>query len=300
MKIPMLLLVNPVAGHGLFRGALGEIVQSLYQGGYLPTVCFTEAPGQARKLATRYGGSYPLLVCLGGDGTLSDVISGLMELSQRPTLGYIPAGTTNDAATTLGISRLHTRAVQTILQGCPVPYDVGCFGSLGYFSYIAAFGAFTDVSYETSQDSKQTLGQLAYLIQVMARVPKIPHYRVRVEYDEGAMDMDLCFGGVTNSISLGRVVRLDNSLVELGDGKFEVLLVRAPADIVDMTTIASAIAARKYDNAHITLLQSRRVRFTFLEPVAWTRDGEAGGLHQDLILENIHAPLQIMVNKALK
>lgn len=300
MKTPLLLLVNPVAGHGLFRSALGEIVQSLHQGGFLPTVCFTEAPGQARALAARYGGDYPILVCLGGDGTLSDVMSGLMSLPQRPILGYIPAGTANDAATSLGLSRHHAEAVQTILRGSPTPYDVGRFGPDDYFSYIAAFGAFTEISYETSQDVKQALGQLAYLLQVMGRLPRLPSHRVRVEYDEGVMDMDLCFGGVTNTISMGRVVRLDDSLVGLGDGKFEVLLIRTPANIADMTNIISSILSKKYDNAHVTLLQSRRVRFTFLEPVAWTRDGEAGGLHQDLVLENIPAPLQIMVNKPPK
>ena len=296
MKTPVLLLVNPVAGHSTYRSALGEITLSLYRGGYQPTVCFTEYPGQARELARELGGDYPLLVCLGGDGTLSDVMAGLMDLPRRPRLGYIPAGTANDVATTLRLSRNPARAVQTILHGRPVPYDVGRFGQEEYFSYIAAFGAFTEVSYETPQDVKHALGHLAYLLQGMAQLPRLSHHLTRVEYDEGVLELDLCFGGVTNSTSVAGLVRLSESAVKLGDGKFEVILVRNPADISDMTNIVSSILSKSYDNAHVTVLQSQKVRFTFQESVAWTRDGEAGGLHQDLTLTNIHAPLEILAD----
>ena len=174
--------------------------------------------------------------------------------------------------------------MQTILHGRPVPYDVGRFGQEEYFSYIAAFGAFTEVSYETPQDVKHALGHLAYLLQGMAQLPRLSHHMTRVEHDGGVLELDLCFGGVTNSTSVAGLVRLSESAVKLGDGKFEVILVRNPADISDMTNIVSSILSKSYDNAHVTVLQSQKVRFTFQESVAWTRDGEAGGLHQDLTL----------------
>ncbi len=299
MKKPLLLLVNPVAGHGMFRNALGDIAQELYEGGYLPTVYFTQYSGHAREIAAKYGNQYDMLLCLGGDGTLSDVMGGLMENEKRPRLAYIPTGTANDVASSLGISRNPIKAARTALNGNPVPYDVGRFGDCGYFSYIAAFGAFTEISYETPQDVKQAFGHLAYLAQIMPKLPKLPSHRVHIEYDDGELDTELCFGSVNNSTRLGGVVKLDDidgARVEVGDGVFEVLLVRPPAHIADMAIIASQIVARNYNNSNIMLLRSKRVRFTFEEPVAWTRDGEAGGMHQDLVLENIHAPLEIVTD----
>lgn len=291
MKKHMMLLINPVAGRGLVKTNFGEALEVFYSGGYIPTVYFTEYAGHARELARDFGGDYDLLVCLGGDGTLSDVMSGLAELPEHPPIGYIPIGTANDVATTLGLSHNLLRAARDIVNGRAIPYDLGLMSSGETFSYVAAFGAFTDVSYQTSQQVKQALGHLAYILEGMTRLTKLKHYKTRVEYDGGIIEEDLCFGGVTNSTSVAGLVRLDDSLVGLGDGKFELILIRTPTSVIGLNSIISGILSRNYNNEYVTVLQTSKVRFTFEEPVPWTRDGEDGGMHDQITLKclpNMH------------
>lgn len=295
MRKRLMLLVNPVAGKGGYKNGLAEVLEIFYRGDYLPTVYFTTAAGTAPGIVMEHAGSYDLLVCIGGDGTLSEVITGLMSVPTPPPIGYIPMGTANDVATTLHLSRNAPEAARRILAGRPIPFDVGVFGQKHYFSYIAAFGAFTEVSYETPQQQKQAFGQLAYIFEGMARLPKLSHYAATVEYDGGTIAGDFIFGGVTNSTSVAGLVRLDDGAVDLGDGMFEVILVRNPKNVLDMNQIVSSVLSRKYDNQHVQMLKSRRVRFTFREPVAWTRDGESGGLHTDVVIENRRAAVRIIV-----
>ena len=295
MKTPMMIIINPRAGKGNPRGALVEMMEVFYHGGMLPTVYFTEGPGDARRLANAYGSQYELLVCLGGDGTLSDVISGVVTLDKKPRLGYIPMGTANDVATTLGLTRDPVKMAELILRGRTISYDVGVLGDAGFFSYIAAFGAFTEVSYRTSQEAKNALGHLAYLLQGMAQLSKLKHYNTIIEYDGGVLEQDLCFGGVTNSTSVAGLVRLDNNLVELGDGFFEIFLIKNPRNIQDMNNIVAGILSRNYNNEAVTVLQSRRVKFTFETPVPWTRDGESGGEFQQVEITNRCGAVEITV-----
>lgn len=285
MKKQMMLLINPVAGRGLVKAGLGETLEIFYNGGYVPTVYFTEYAGHAKELAFQHGGSYELLVCLGGDGTLSDVMSGLSQLPEHPPIGYIPMGTANDVATTLGLSHNPARAARAIVSGSALPYDLGRMSSGDTFSYVAAFGVFTDVSYQTRQQAKQALGHLAYVFEGMTRLKKLRSYKAHIEYDGGVIDEELCFGGVTNSTSIAGLVRLDDSLVSLGDGKFEVILIKRPTSVAGLNGILSGILTRNYNNEYVTVLQTSRVRFTFDEPVAWTRDGENGGEHTDITLK---------------
>lgn len=297
MKKSMMLLINPVAGRGLMKTGLGETLEVFYNGGYLPTVYFTEYAGQAKELAAKHGGSHELVVCLGGDGTLSDVMSGLSALKEPPPIGYIPTGTANDVATTLGLSRDPIRAANTIISGRAIPYDLGRISTGETFSYVSAFGAFTEVSYQTRQQAKQALGHLAYIFEGMTHLPKLTHYSTTVEYDNGVIEDELCFGGVTNSTSVAGLVRLDDSLVGLGDGRFEVILIKRPKNVNDLNGIISGILLRNYNNEYVTVLQSRRVRFTFTKPVSWTRDGENGGCHTDITLECLPSIHRIIVDK---
>lgn len=297
MKKNMLLLINPVAGRGALKAGLGEALEVFYCAGYVPTIRFTECAGDARRIAAEYGEGPDLIVCLGGDGTLSDVMSGLYKLEKRPPIGYIPTGTANDVASTLSLSRNLVKAANTIISGRELPYDLGKFGDSETFSYIAAFGAFTEVSYSTSQDLKQALGHLAYILEGMAQLPKLKHHITRVEYDDGVIEEDLCFGGVTNSTSVAGLVRLDDNLVGLSDGKFETILIKNPKSVADMNSIISGILLRNYNNEYVTVLQSSHIRFTFDEPVAWTRDGENGGMHQDITLQCLPHVHRIIVDK---
>lgn len=290
-----MLIINPVAGKGGLRSGLSEVLEAFYKGGCLPTIYFTTGKGDATKLVKEDGPNYDLVVCAGGDGTLSEVVSGLVTLKTPPLLGYIPIGTANDVATTLNLSKNPVKAAQNIVTGRPIPLDVGKFGDDAYFTYIAAFGAFTDVSYETPQESKQTLGHLAYILEGMSRLTKLTHHRCTVEYDDGVIQDDLVFGAVTNSTSVAGLLRLDGNVVELGDGLFEVILIRNPKSVLDMNSIVADILSRNYRGEKFTLLHSRKIRFTFDEPVAWTRDGESGGLHHNVCLENLQTAIRILV-----
>ena len=159
---------------------------------------------------------------------------------------------------------------------------------------MAAFGAFTAVSYETPQNEKQALGHLAYVLEAMGRLNSIDHYCTHVEYDGGTVDGDFIFGGVSNSTSVAGMVRLRKDLVCLGDGLFETLLIRRPQQFGDLSRIISGVLNQNYDNENVILVQSKTLRFTFDEPVAWTRDGEAGGVTTDVTLRNNHAAIHII------
>ena len=293
----LLVIVNPVAGRGMYRQGLGEALHILYSAGYVPTVRFTTRAGEAVDLAAEGGAHYDALCCLGGDGTLSDVVTGLMRVpeGQRPPLGYFPLGTANDVATTLRLPKNDpAAAARRMVESAPRPWDVGYMGSGRYFTYVAAFGAFTDVSYEASPQSKPALGHLAYLLEGVNRLAKLPHYQTRVELDGQALEGNFIFGGVTNSTSVAGLVKLDQNLVSLDDGLFEVSLVRFPENLADMNKLMSEVAARKYDGEMFSIRRSQRVRFIFAESVPFTRDGEPGGNYEDLLIENRRAALTLL------
>lgn len=197
-------------------------------------------------------------------------------------------------ASTLGLPKNATDAALRIVTGTPTAFDVGSFGDQSFFTYVAAFGAFTAVSYETPQNEKQALGHLAYVLEAMGRLNSIDHYCAHVEYDGGTVDGDFIFGGVSNSTSVAGMVRLRKDLVSLGDGLFETLLIRRPQQFGDLSRIISGVLNQNYDNENVILVQSKTLRFTFDESVAWTRDGEAGGVTTDVTLRNNHAAIHII------
>lgn len=296
MSKRLMLVVNPHAGKSGYKAVLPDILNILYAGGYQPTVFFTQCAGDAPGLVEENAGDYELVVCLGGDGTLSEVSAGMMRLRgpQRP-IGYIPLGTANDVARTLGLSGKPLEAARNILTGRPFHYDIGQFGTDSYFTYVAAFGAFTEVSYETPQENKHALGQLAYMLEGLRQLPKITDYHAIVEYDGGTMEDDFIFGAVTNSTSVAGLVRLDADSVNLSDGMFEVLLVRKPQDLLDLSNIISAVLSSDFSVSNVMFLRSREVRFLFQKPVAWTRDGENGGCHRDVFIVNRHPGVDILI-----
>ena len=284
----LMMLVNPSAGRSLAEQMLGSAVAAFCSAGYTPTVYFTTGPGSASDITAHYAPGYERLVCLGGDGTLSDVVAGLMRLApeERPHIGYIPMGTANDVANTLELPmRQPQQAVQKILRGKPLNYDVGEMDGVGYFTYIAAFGAFTEVSYKTDQELKRALGHAAYVLEAISTLSSLRSYHAKVEYDDGAIEGQFIYGAVSNAISVGGVMKMDPSAVDLSDGKVEILLVHEPKGPAEINSIVTGIIARDYTSSPcLTLLHSENVRFTFDEPVPWTRDGEDGGEHVTLDL----------------
>ena len=300
----LFLIINPVAGRGMYKNGLGEALHVLHSAGYVPTVRFTTRAGEAVELAQQSVG-YDLVCCLGGDGTLlGGDLAGLMALKpeQRPPIGYFPLGTANDVATTLqpaeGRPRRRQRGASPGARRA-WPGTWAAFGGDRCFTYVAAFGAFTDVSYETPQQIEAGAGPP----RVPARgheppAPSLPHYRnCRVELDDGeVVEGDYIFGGVTNSTSVAGLVKAcDPDMVALDDGEFEVALVKYPATLADLNALVSQAVSKNFNGEMMSIRKAHTVRFTFADPVPFTRDGEPGGVHTDVKIENAHSAVRIIV-----
>ena len=293
MKRNVMLVVNPFSGRGLSKVALGTILSKLCVHGYIVTTYFAGelTPDQ---IVCEYAKHHEMVVCVGGDGTLSCVLSGLMRSGVLIPVGYIPSGTANDIATTLTLSRDPATAAQKIIDGNPRPLDIGMLSDR-YFTYIAAFGAFTKASYSTPQNTKRAFGHFAYLLEGIADISAITARHIIVEYDGAVIEGDFIFGGVANSLSIAGVVKLDPGLVDLADGMFEILLVRKPLILPDFLNIIASVARKTYDGDTVQMLHASKVKFKFEEKVAWTVDGEDGGMHDEVEIINCHNAVNIIV-----
>lgn len=295
MDKSLMLIINPMAGRGSYRISFGDAMHVLSEGGYRTTLFFTAQRGDASRFAAQYAAQYDTVACIGGDGTLSEVLTGLMTLDNPPPIGYFPMGTANDVATTLALPKNDTVAsAKRILTGTPHPFDVGGFGNKDYFAYIAAFGAFTEVSYATPQDQKKMLGHLAYVLQGMQQLPKIEPIHTVVEYDGGVLEGNFLYGSVSNSTSVAGIVRLPDTMVSLGDGLNELVLVRDPGTVANFAELVSAVLSERFDSEKLIILHTKKARFRFDYPVAWTRDGEAGGEYTDIEVRNIQCPVKLI------
>ena len=294
-KKKLLLIINPKAGRSSYKIGFADVMLTLSEGGYDTTVRFTEGRGDATRFAASHAAQFDAVACIGGDGTLSEVVAGLMQVPNPPPLGYIPLGSTNDVANTLGLPKNAVEAARRIVEGEPQPFDVGGFQNDAYFTYVAAFGAFTEVSYATPQNEKAALGYLAYLMRAAEALPKLKSYHTRVTYEGGVVEGTFLYGGISNSTRVGGAVKLKKGIVSLSDGVFEVLLVPHPKNLADFTRSASGLLTQKYDGVNVILLQSADLTVTFDEPVAWTRDGEDGGAHQTVHLVNHPSAIRIIV-----
>ena len=297
----LMLLINPNAGRGMYRMYMAEMLSAFHQAGWLTTVYFTDGVGDATELAAREAPGYDRIVCVGGDGTLSETVAGLTRCEAAPPLGYIPLGTTNDCANTLGLSRFPGVAARTAAAGRRITLDTGCFRggentAEESFVYVAAFGAFTEVSYVTPQGTKHLLGQLAYFLEAAHRLPRVAHHVARVTCDGQVVEGDFIYGSVTNSRSVAGLIRLrERAGVDLSDGMFELILVRNPLDARDLGNAIGDLLGGNFNNRSVILLHGREIHFDFDEPVAWTRDGESGGSHASVTIRNRHGALHMVV-----
>lgn len=297
MQQKVMLIVNPMAGRGKWRNEIAYILETLCRDGASVCVHLTRYSKHATELAEQYGANYDVVACIGGDGTLAETASGLMSLKpeKRPPIAYIPMGTSNDMATTLGISKEPGIAARLMLEGTKIPLDIGKMGE-HYYSYIAAFGAFTEVAYETPVENKKSLGHFAYILEGMARLGKIKPCRLTVEYTAGGkIEGDFIFGAVCNTTSIAGFLKLKPDLVDLGDGAFEVILIKNPQNILALNQIFLDLMMQKHDTEHIQIFRARDVRFLFDKPTAWTRDGECGGVHKNVFLNVIRPGIEIFV-----
>ena len=293
----MLFVYNPRAGKAKIRGKLSDIIDVFVREGWSVTIHSTQSRGDAKiKVQNRDKGFYDMIVCSGGDGTLDEVVAGMMLSEERLPIGYIPAGSTNDFAKSLGISSNMVKAAEEMMGGRIFFCDIGRFNR-DVFVYVAAFGIFTEVAYATDQQLKNTLGHLAYILEGVKSLSSIQSYIMRVEMDNEAVEGDFILGMVTNSLSVGGFRNITGKGVELDDGKFEVLLVKRPVTYVELDNTIASLVVPKFDSQCVQYFKTSCLKVYSKEKVSWTLDGEFGGEHREVVIENQHRLLPIMIGK---
>lgn len=292
----MLFVYNPRSGKGLIRNHLSMIIETFSAGGYDVTVYPTKKEKDACDTVWSRAEEFDVIVCSGGDGTLDEVVTGLMNSGVRRTVGYIPAGSTNDFGNSLGIPKQMEQAAELIVNGEPYACDIGKFNE-DYFVYVAAFGVFTDVSYQTNQDLKNVLGHAAYILEGMKRMGNWKSVFLRIESDGFTGEGEFVFGMITNSNSVGGFKGLPGRNIELNDGLFEVMLVRTPQNLIDWQEVITAVLTRDETSQNVVRFKAHRLTISSDEPVAWTRDGENGGEHTFVEMTNMQQVLEIMTEK---
>ena len=289
----LLFIMNPFAGQKKANKVLPEILMLFTNAGYDIHISMTTGPGSATRTAAERGGEVDLVVCCGGDGTLNETIAGLLMAGLNVPVGYIPSGTTNDFASSLKLSHNPVQAAADIIEGQPVPYDIGKFGDR-YFSYVASFGAFTKSSYAVPQTVKNALGHTAYVLGGISELSQIRNEHVRMEIDGEVVEDDYLFGAICNSTSVGGILTLPPNRVDMGDGIFEVMLIRAPRTINEIPECLFAVQNQEFNCGMITFRPARSVKITVDPAMTWTLDGEKAEGHSEILVENLHHAVRIM------
>ncbi|NLP26066.1 MAG: YegS/Rv2252/BmrU family lipid kinase [Clostridiales bacterium] len=291
---------NSSTGSSSIKSRLWRIIDIFTKGGYIvttyPTQCHMDACEKIRKVCSE--GSYDLIVCSGGDGTLNEVIHGIMISDNKLPLGYIPTGTTNDFAKTLGIPKKVINAAEWIVDGEPFSCDIGSFNER-YFTYIAAFGAFTDVSYETPQQFKNIIGHSAYILEGLKRMGSLKSYKMRIEYDGNIIEDEFVFGMITNSSSIGGFLSQDDVLLD--DGVYEVTIIKKPSSVVELNLIVASLLNIKESkiNDRVLFFRTSKISFYSETEIAWTIDGEYAGSEMEVSIENKNKAVDFYVKKPL-
>lgn len=294
MSKRLLLIMNPYAGKLQGKRHLADILEKFCREGYAPTVFMTSGSGNGRELALRYGGEVELVVCLGGDGTFNEVVSGLLDGGHDVPIGYIPCGSTNDFAGSIGLPRDLLKAADNILAGTPHTYDVGRFGER-YFTYVASFGAFTRASYATPQNIKNVLGHLAYVLEGLKDLTALRPWHLRFETEDTAFEGDYLFGAISNSTSVGGILTLDPKRVDMNDGLLELLLIRMPANAAELNDCMRALQEKNYDiAAPITFHSVSRLTVQADPGMDWTLDGEREPGHACVTVQNVPDAIRLM------
>lgn len=291
----LLLLMNPRSGKMRANRVLADVISILNRGGYDVTAYMTDARGDATKVAAERASDFDVLLCVGGDGTFNEVASGLLSVGSKTPIAYIPAGSTNDFANSLGLSKDLLQAAQDVVDGKPCPLDIGKFNDR-YFSYIASFGAFTRASYATPQNLKNVLGHFAYILAGIKEVAAIRSTHLRFTLEDGSVyEDDYIFGAVSNSTSVAGVLTLAPGLVDMSDGVFELLLIRKPNTAMELSDCVLALTTQDYNTPMLTLVSSSRIEIDAPQDMDWTLDGEYADGAPHCVVENLHHGIQVIV-----
>ena len=296
----LLFVINPYAGMRRAAKMLPEILAVFNRADYDVRVYVTAEAGDAIQAVKEIATEMDLVVCSGGDGTFNETITGLMQADLKIPVGYIPSGSTNDFAASLQIPSDPVEAARQIVEGEPNFYDLGRFGDR-YFSYVASFGAFTKASYSTPQSVKNLLGHMAYLLEGMQELSQIRKHHLKLTLDGNeVLEDDYIFGAICNSTSVGGIMTLDPNQVDLKDGKFEVLLVRAPKNWQEISECLLALQKQQYNSAMMTFRSASQITVEAEPDMPWTLDGEKEEGHEIVEIHNLQQAIQIIQKKENK
>ena len=290
----MLFIMNPYAGKRRANKYLADILEMFNRADYLVTVHMTAGPGDATGVVQSLAPGMDIVVCCGGDGTFNETVAGLLKADVDIPVGYIPAGSTNDFAASLHLPTEPLEAAQEIVEGVPVSYDAGSFCGR-FFSYVASFGAFTRTSYTTPQSIKNALGHTAYVLSGISELSQIRPEHIRMEINGEVVEDDFLFGAICNSTSVGGILTLDPKQVDMADGKLEVLLVRSPQSLLELTECIAAVQSQQYNNCEmITFRSGSKIEITADPEMPWTLDGEREDGHEHITVVNKHLAYRLV------
>ncbi len=297
MSQKLLLIMNPVAGVKKSNKHLTEILTMFCQAGYECQVQMTKPDLGADEIAKRYAFNKDLVICIGGDGTFNEMVSGIVKCNYTPNIGYIPSGSTNDFATGLGISQSPLTAAKDILTGTPVTIDTGLFNNR-LFTYTSSFGVFTKSSYSTPRDLKNTFGYLAYVLEGAKELTSVPIIHMKAESKDNCVEGDFIFGAVCNSKRIGGgFVKFDEHVVNMNDGLLEVLLIKYPKNPVEATQTLLDLQNSKFNSHFFEFFSANEVKFTTNDEVDWTIDGEYQKGAPEIVVKNLKSSISLILNK---
>ncbi len=292
----VLIIFNPCSGKRKSKKHLADIVDLFCKSGYICTVHATQCQGDATTLVRETAANYDRIVCVGGDGTLNEALAGLVSAGSNIPIGYIPTGSTNDFAHSLGIPTKIKKSTQLTLEGTPHTFDIGKFNDR-YFSYVASFGAFTRTSYSTSQSIKNALGHTAYILSGIKELGNIKPIYMKFNIDgEEEFEGEYIFGAISNSTSLGGILTLDPNIVDMNDGLFELLLVKAPKNILDLNECIAALTSKKYNSRMLIFKTASCIKVIAPENVDWSLDGEYQQGTENILIKNIPNAFRLLKN----
>lgn len=292
----LLFVFNPKSGKAKIKSRLSDIVDIFVKGGYMVNIYTTQCVADATRVVAEYAPDYDLIVCSGGDGTLNEVVNGVLESGKDIPIGYIPAGSTNDYGRSLGISKNMLRAAHNALEGVDFHSDLGVMNGQS-FVYVAAFGLFTEVSYQTNQQFKNLLGHAAYILSGVKSIASVHSYKMRITVDDEIIEDKFILGMITNTISVGGFKGLTGKEVVLDDGYFEVILIRKPSNPLELNGIVNDLLVSSFSGKCVYRAKAKCVHVESEEKVAWTMDGEFGGELTDARIENRMRAFTIRVDE---
>lgn len=292
----MLLIYNPLSGKAQLKNRLNDVIDVFVKNGFEVTVHPTQKKYDAMEQVYKRADNFDYVVCSGGDGTINEVVDGMMKVENKAIIGYIPSGTVNDFAQSHGLYKDIIKSAQAIVNGHEYMFDVGKFND-EYFTYVAAFGAFTEVAYQTPQYSKNVFGRQAYVLEGIKSLTNLKFYNMRVEYDEGVIEDEFIFGMITNSRSVGGMKVLGGTDVKLNDGLFEVTLVKTPKNPIELQMIINAFLTKVPNKDYMYCFKTKKIDIYCDKDTEWTLDGEYGGSNKEVHIENLQQALTLIRTK---